>query len=123
MRHSLILALAACEGEPEPSPEEPAVAEVEPGAIRGRVCDSEHPNGVSDAVAYTNLISEDGHLYDTVTAYTDLAGRFLLEDLPGEREYTIYVQLGDEILVVYSYYLEAGQTLESEEHGCVESSQ
>jgi len=68
------------------------------GSIRGRVCDPSGSNWLADALVYTHLIDPSGHLYDTRIVYTDRDGNWIIEDLPPEAAYTVYVQYGDDVI-------------------------
>lgn len=114
----VLLLLAACGSEQGIFVKGNEQAGIAPGEIRGRVCSADGRNWLADAVVYTNLIDSEGRLYDTVIAYTDLDGNFTLSDLPGNHDYTVYVQYGDEILETYEVYLGDGDVEELEEPEC-----
>jgi hypothetical protein len=73
-------------------------AGVNPGGAVGRVCDPSGRTWLPDAMAYTHLFDDNQTIYDTRVAYSDRDGYFQFEDLPGEREYTFWVQYGDDVL-------------------------
>ena len=89
-----------------------------PGEIRGRVCSADGRSWLADASVYTNVVDSDGTLVDTVIAYTDLDGRFVLEDLPGDADYTVYVSYGDDAFDPTDVYLPSGEVVELPEPGC-----
>ena len=113
-----LLMLAACGGENNFFQDGKTDAGISPGQIQGRVCSPDGRNWLADAQVYTNLIDDDGRLYDTVIVYTDLDGNFQLEDLPGEHDYTVYVQYGGEILEEHDVYVGDGEVIELEEPDC-----
>ncbi len=96
----------------------PSKPDAVPGEIRGRVCSSDGRSWQGDALVYTNIIDSEGRLSETVQAYTDLDGNFVLEDLPGDAEYTVYVQVGDELTAYDPVYLPSGDVVELEEPAC-----
>lgn len=89
-----------------------------PGEIRGRVCSADGRSWLADASVYTNVMDRDGKLVDTVIAYTDLDGRFVLEDLPGGADYTVYVAHGDDLFDPSTVYLPEGEVVELPEPSC-----
>lgn len=113
----LPLALVACSDQGLTyKPDE--VIEIFDGAIKGRVCDPSGRTWLPDAQAYLNLVAEDGRIYDTKIAFSDLDGRWELGDLPGENEYTVYVQYGSEILLQETVYVRSAEVVELEEPDC-----
>jgi hypothetical protein len=93
-------------------------AGVTPGSVRGRVCDTSGRSWLSGAMAYTHLVTAEGKLYDTRIAYTDPDGFFLLEELPAQMEYMVYVQYGDAILDTQNVYVDDAQEVELDEPDC-----
>lgn len=93
-------------------------SEVINGAIRGRVCDPSGRTWLPDAMAYVNLMDDEGRIYDTEIAYSDLDGRWELGDLPGEKTYGVYVQYGPEILLAEEVYIGSGETVQLDEPEC-----
>jgi hypothetical protein len=91
---------------------------LKPGSVLGRVCDPSGRTWLPDALAYTHLVEPSGKLYDTRIAYTDRDGYFLLDDLPADRDYVIYVQYGDEILSQEKVFIEDSEEIELEEPDC-----
>jgi hypothetical protein len=89
-----------------------------PGSVLGRVCDPSGRTWLPDALAYTHIIDDSGKLYDTRTAYTDRDGYFLLDNLPAEMDYVIYVQYGGETLSQEKVFIEDSQEVELEEPDC-----
>lgn len=89
-----------------------------PGEIRGRVCSADGRSWQGDALVYTNLFDAEGRLTDTVTAYTDLDGNFVLQDLPGEAEYTVYVQVGGQDSTYDPVWLPSGESVELPTPSC-----
>lgn len=96
--------------------DEPVV--VAPGTITGRVCDPSGRTWLSDALAYVNLVDDNGVIYDTRRAYSDLDGNWTLDDLPGEHEYELYVTYGTEVLEQETIYVGDGETIQLEEPDC-----
>lgn len=90
----------------------------QPGSIEGRVCDPSGRMWLADAKAYTHLFTADGHLYETRLVYTDRDGRWIIEDLPPEATYTIYIQYGDEILSTVDVYVGDKDEVKLEEPDC-----
>jgi hypothetical protein len=113
----LPLLLSACQ-EYSFGKEDPTPPGMTPGSILGRVCDPSGRSWLSGAMAYTHLVDDKGKLYDSKIAYTDPDGFFLLEDLPAQREYVVYVQYGDEILSQEQVYIDDAQDVELEEPDC-----
>lgn len=92
-----VLGLLGCSDygfEKDPPPE----AAPEDGQIAGRVCSPDGRTWLQDALVYTNIVGDDGRVVETRQAWTDRDGHYVLEELPGERAYDVYVQLGDERL-------------------------
>lgn len=89
----------------------------EPGQISGRICDPSGRTWLADAMAYTNVIV-DGQLTGTRVAYSDRDGFWLLDELPGDEYYQVFVQHGSEILFNEEVYVTAGQTTQLEEPDC-----
>jgi hypothetical protein len=96
--------------------EDPVV--ILPGGISGRVCDPSGRTWLPDALAYVNLVDSDGRIYDTVQAYSDIDGNWSLGDLPGEREYTVYVQYGTEVLQEETVWVPSDTDVALEEPDC-----
>lgn len=90
------------------------------GSISGRVCDPSGRGWLPNAAVYTYLFDDAGTLTDTRRATTDQAGAWTLEDLPGEREYTVYVQLGSEILSTEVVPLGDGEVLTLDPPACLD---
>lgn len=97
---------------------EESEAGLAPGSVLGRVCDPSGRTWLPDALAYTHIIDDAGKLYDTRTAYTDRDGYFLLDNLPAEHDYVIYVQYGGEELSQEKVFIEDSQEIELEEPDC-----
>jgi hypothetical protein len=89
-----------------------------PGTILGRVCDPSGRHWLPDAMAYAHLIDNTGKLYDTRRSYTDRDGYFLLDDMPADKNYTVYVQYGDSILETHTVAVSQSQDVEIEEPDC-----
>lgn len=89
-----------------------------PGTILGRVCDPSGRHWLPDAMAYAHLIDDTGKLYDTRRSYTDRDGYFLLDDMPADKNYTVYVQYGDSILETHTVAVSQSQDVEIEEPDC-----
>ncbi len=91
------------------------------GSIQGRVC---HPSGTTwlqGALVYTHLIDDSSALYDTRTTYTNIEGRFTLNNLPGLSLQRVYVQYGDTILWDEAFTVGPGETVEIEEPTCLDT--
>ena len=91
---------------------------LEPGAVKGRVCDPSGLTWLADAMVYTHLYDQNGKLYDTRMAYSDRDGYWMLSDLPESVTYEIFVQWGAETLESHSVTIVADQTQELEEPDC-----
>lgn len=96
--------------------EDPVV--IEDGAIKGRVCDPSGRTWLADAQAYINVTDDAGVILETKTAFSDIDGIWTIDELPGEREYTVHVQYGPTELSSETVFLESGQTLELDEPNC-----
>lgn len=119
MKYPLALAvlLTACSDQGLTFKREDPVV-IEPGGIKGRVCDPSGRTWLPDAFVYVNLVDEDGVIYDTVEAYSDIDGRWTLDDLPGDRTYTVYVTYGAETLMAEEVYIGSGEWYEFDEPDC-----
>jgi hypothetical protein len=93
-------------------------AGVNPGGAIGRVCDPSGRTWLADAMAYTHLFDDNNQIYDTRIAYSDRDGYWQFEELPGEREYTFWVQYGDEILDNQTVWIGDGETYRFPEPDC-----
>lgn len=93
---------------------------INPGEISGRVCDASGKTWLQDATVYTHVKDGD-RIIDTKIAYTDRDGYWLIEDLPAERSYDIFIQYGSTRLweqEQYGVWLSDGQDLELDEPDC-----
>jgi len=88
-----------------------------PGRIEGRICDPSGRSWLASAMAYTNVVS-DGQLVETRVSYSDRDGFWLLEDLPGDVTYDVFVQYGPDILFDQEVYVPSGQTVQLSEPDC-----
>jgi hypothetical protein len=98
--------------------ETPDLTEPNPGSIAGRVCDPSGRTWLPDAQVYTYLYAEDGHIYDTRQTFSDRDGYWLLDELPPEIEYKVFVQYGYEILDKVTVYLGDGEDIVLDEPDC-----
>lgn len=89
-----------------------------PGTISGRICDPSGRLWLADALVYVNLVDSDGVIYDTVEAYSDIDGYWTLPELPGEREYTVYVQYGSEVLDTEVVWVPSATAVDLPEPDC-----
>lgn len=89
-----------------------------PGSVEGRVCDPSGRTWLADAKVYTHLFTPDGHLYETRLVYTDRDGRWIIEDLPPEFTYEIFVQIGDEVIETHEAYVGDEDAVSLEEPDC-----
>ena len=92
--------------------------EILDGSISGRVCDPSGRTWLVGATAYVNLVDENGVVLDTRLSTTDQEGRWSLTDLPGDTEYTLYVQYGIDILDTQAIWVASGDSVELEEPDC-----
>jgi hypothetical protein len=88
------------------------------GAIEGRVCDPTGRNWLSDALAYTNIVDDDGVIVDVKRAYSDRDGYWTLPELDGDKEYTIYVQYQNATLHEETVFVPFGETVKLEDPPC-----
>jgi len=88
------------------------------GAIQGRVCDPTGRSWLPDALAYTNIVDDDGVIVDVKRAYSDRDGYWTLPDLEGDREYTVYVQWQNETVDEFTVNVPYGETVQLEEPDC-----
>jgi hypothetical protein len=93
-----------------------------PASISGRVCSPNGRTWLSDATAYTNVYDDSGHVIDIRKAYSDRDGRWTLSDLAPDREYTVYVQFGSDILVNEVVAVRSGQDVTLPEPDCFDPS-
>lgn len=96
--------------------EDPIV--IEPGGFKGRVCDPSGRTWLPDAYVYTNLVGDDGLVYDIAEAYTDIDGNWEIGDLPGDREYEVFVTYGADTLIRETHYIGSGEWYEFDEPDC-----
>lgn len=113
-----LLLLAACAPDNTLTYDKDSPVEVEPGTISGRVCDPSGRTWLPNALAYVNLVDEEGVVYDTVQVTSDAEGRWLLADIPGEHDYVVYVQYGTDILMQEPIWLASGDDYQFEEPDC-----
>ena len=88
------------------------------GSISGRVCDPSGRTWLSDATVYTHLIDASGSLYDTKIVFTDRDGKWIIEALPPEVTYDVYVQYGDDVIDMFSVDVADGANVLLEEPDC-----
>lgn len=113
----VVLLLAACSDQGLTFTKEDPVV-IDPGVLKGRVCDPSGRTWLPDALVYVNLFDDEGVVYDTREAFTDVDGRWVIDDLPGEREYTYYITYGAETLDTDAVWIGSGETIELEEPDC-----
>lgn len=97
--------------------EEPEYVPV-PASIQGRVCDPSGRTWLADALAYTNITDDSGKIVDIRKAYSDRDGYWLLDELPPNQEYTIFVQYGSDILMEEVLYVTDDEHIELDEPEC-----
>jgi hypothetical protein len=98
---------------------------VDPGSISGRVCSSSGAGWLQDALVYTHVV-DGGRILQTSQVYTDPDGRWLIDDLPGELEYDIFVYDGPTALedqMREGIWLADGAAVELAEPLCIDPSQ
>ncbi|MBM4368932.1 MAG: carboxypeptidase regulatory-like domain-containing protein [Deltaproteobacteria bacterium] len=113
----LVLAVA-CESESNLVYDAPETKVVSPGSITGRVCDPSGRTWLADALAYVNLYDDNGLIYDTRKAFSDLDGYWTIDDLPGEESYQVYVTYGPYTLMDEAITVDNGQDVVLEEPNC-----
>jgi hypothetical protein len=91
---------------------------VSPGVVQGRVCDPSGRTWLADALVYTHMFTSGGELYETRKVYSDRDGYWYIDSLPGDREYTFYVQYGDSTLEEYTVWVGDGEELTLDEPDC-----
>ncbi|MES2639799.1 MAG: hypothetical protein V4850_09960 [Myxococcota bacterium] len=96
--------------------EDPVV--IDDGSIKGRVCDPSGLTWLADAQAYLNVVDDAGVIVDTRIAYTDTDGFWEISDLPGDRDYTYYVQYGPEVLEEDTVWIGSGDDYKIPEPDC-----
>jgi hypothetical protein len=89
-----------------------------PAIISGRVCSPNGRTWLADAMAYANIYDDTGKIIDVRKAYSDRDGRWTLSDLKPDREYTVYVQYGQDVLSSETVYLNAGEQVSLPEPDC-----
>ncbi len=114
----LVLALLGCENDTSLTFKKEDEIIVNPGAIKGRVCDPSGRTWLADAMAYVNLVDEDGVIREVREAYSDADGRWELADLPGDSEYTFFVTYGATELDTQTVWVDSGETVEMPEPDC-----
>ncbi len=114
------LAMAACSSDTSFTPDQEEYRVVSPGEIAGRVCDPSGKTWLQDAQVYTHIKTGDT-IIDTQIVYTDRDGFFLLESLPGEQEYDLFMQYGNIRLLdqeSYGVWVGDGERVEMNEPDC-----
>ncbi|MCP4809810.1 MAG: carboxypeptidase-like regulatory domain-containing protein [Proteobacteria bacterium] len=86
--------------------------------ISGRVCSPWTYTWLEGATVYTHLFDVDNNLYDTVTAITDESGYYALTSLPTGRTYTIYIQMGNEMVDMFEAELPVAGGLSLKDPEC-----
>lgn len=85
--------------------------------LNGRVCDTRSNQWVEGALVYAHLFDDAGVVYDTLLATSDEEGRYVLE-LAGGRTYTVYVQVGNDIIEQFEVTVEQGGDINLDEPDC-----
>lgn len=114
----VLVLLAACQSEQQLHTTNPKAAVVSPGSISGRVCDPSGRTWLPDALAYVNVTDDAGLIYETRKAFTDEDGRFTIEDLPGNKDYTVYVTYGPDQLMAEDVHVGNGEVVTLDEPSC-----
>ncbi len=94
---SLLIGLSGCSDEVftvQVAPEAPP----RPGSISGRICSPSGAEWLADALVYTNIMDADGRVIDVRQSFSDRDGYWSLLDLDPNREYTVYIQSGNEVV-------------------------
>ena len=113
----LLVALMGCsESEMNFRPSAPVPAGE--ASIGGQVCDDVRQVWLEGASVYTHLIDADGVAYDTRLTVTDTLGKWRLEQLPGDLDYTVYIAHRNEILQSFSVTVPAGEHVETPPPSC-----
>lgn len=110
--------IAACQNENNLSTTVPRTEVVADGSISGRVCDPSGRTWLADALAYVNVTDDTGFIYETKRAFTDLDGYFTIEDLPGNKTYTVYVTYGPTQLMAEEIEVGNGEHVTLDEPSC-----
>ncbi len=114
---ALVLA-SACQTENNLTATVPKTEVISPGSISGRVCDPSGRTWLADALAYVNVTDDTGFIYETKRAFTDLDGYFRIDDLPGQKEYTVYVTYGPSELMAEKVEIGNGEDVTLGEPSC-----
>ncbi|NOY24549.1 MAG: hypothetical protein GXP62_01615, partial [Oligoflexia bacterium] len=88
--------------------------------ISGRICDPSGKTWLQDAEVYTHVKDGD-RIVDTRIAYTDRDGYWLIDALPSERDYDIFVTYGADRLTdqeATGIWLSDGQNLALDDPPC-----
>jgi hypothetical protein len=88
------------------------------GSISGRVCSASGAEWLPDAHVYVNETNEDDQVIGLVEVYSDRNGRWMLQDLMPDIEYTVYVQYGSELLATHSVFIANGEDVVLDEPSC-----
>ncbi len=88
--------------------------------ITGRVCDPDLLTWKEGAIVYTHLSDETGFIYDTRTTESDAEGYWTLSELPGDKDYEIWVQVENTIVDSFLVYLADGTDEVLPEPSCFE---
>ena len=115
---ALLSLLAACGTENSLTTTVAKTEIVNPGSISGRVCDPSGRTWLADALAYVNVTDDAGLIYETKKAFSDLDGYFIIDELPGNKDYTVYVSFGPNQLMAEQVRLGNGETVTLEEPSC-----
>jgi len=110
--------LVACNNENNLQTTVPHAEVVSPGSITGRVCDPTGRTWLADALAYVNVTDDAGLIYETRKAFTDLDGYFIIDGLPGNKDYTVYVTYGPDQLMDEPVHVGNGESVTLEEPSC-----
>lgn len=87
-------------------------------SIAGRVCDTTRSVWLEGATVYTHIITSDGELIGTAETTTDEGGRYLLGDLRGDTDYTVYVQYGSSVIDMFDVRIDGTQEVVLEDPVC-----
>ncbi|MEQ1564760.1 MAG: hypothetical protein ABMA64_03895 [Myxococcota bacterium] len=75
-------------------------------SLSGRVCNPQTHTWMENALVYTHLYDATDVVYDTRSTTTDADGRWTLTELVADKEYEVYVQVGQDIIDKFLVSLE-----------------
>jgi len=74
-----------------------------PGSIPGRACAPSGASWLADGLVYTNITDSAGKVIDVRRSFSDRDGYWTLPDLEPNREYTVYIQSGADVIFTETF--------------------